>query len=80
MGENSGENSSSNSKLARAFDELGVDHEVENDVFGDDDDDDEKNNILMKKMISEHPLFELLIHTHFNCLKRIGMETVMTTK
>ncbi|XP_030509270.2 homeobox protein knotted-1-like 1 [Cannabis sativa] len=73
MGENSGENSSSNSKLARAFDELGVDHEVENDVFGDDD--DEKNNILMKKMISEHPLFELLIHTHFNCLK-VGLSEI----
>lgn len=56
MGENSGENSS----IVRAFEGAKID----NDVFEVDD-----KEVLMKRMISEHPLFELLIETHINCLK-----------
>ncbi|PON68118.1 Knotted-like MEINOX transcription factor [Trema orientale] len=56
-----GENSRDNSTIVSAFEGVA---EIENDVFEEDDEE-----ALMKRMISEHPLFELLIETHINCLK-----------
>ncbi|EXB53852.1 Homeobox protein knotted-1-like 1 [Morus notabilis] len=61
MGENSGENSTS---VVRA---LGSASDGDGSVEELDHIDDQE--VLMKRMISGHPLFELLIETHINCLK-----------
>ncbi|XP_062109826.1 homeobox protein knotted-1-like LET6 [Humulus lupulus] len=97
MGENSGETTENSNSIVRAFEgaAIAIADEVENDVFDVDDDDDNDNDdddndekkkkkiLMMKRMISEHPLFHLLIDTHFNCLKvglgEIDRETAVTT-
>ncbi|KAK2635550.1 hypothetical protein Ddye_030342 [Dipteronia dyeriana] len=57
-------------EAAKSIVENGKSREIENVRFEDDVDvdseDDEEN---LKRRISSHPLYGLLIETHFNCLK-----------